>query len=447
MKRWRCIVLGAAGRDFHDFLCFFRSHPEYEVICFTAAQIPGIDARLFPRSLAGPDYAQAIPIRPEHELPELIERHAVDFVFLCYSDLSHVEVMHRASLVQAAGASFVLLGPRHTELQAPRPVLSVTASRTGAGKSPLSQHLAAMLDGCGLRVGVLRHPMPYGDLERQRVQRFACWADLDASECTIEEREEYTPYLERGQCVYAGVDYRAISELASRESDLLLWDGGNNDRPFLRPDLSLVVLDALRPGHEVSYYPGETNLRRADVLVLNKVAGARAEDVAVMHARCAELRPSAERIESDLRIEVDAPELVRGKRVLVIEDGPTLTHGGAAFGAGELAARRCGASGRVDPRPHAVGSIAATLAAYPHLGAVLPALGYGAAQLAELAETIRRAAPEAIVDASPADLSRSIALPVPAARVRYRFEQCGGPPLEGIVRRWLERMGLSAKRA
>jgi predicted GTPase len=428
-------VLGAAGRDFHDFRTFFRSHPEFRVCCFTAHQIPFIAERTFPRELAGPGYDADIPIHPEERLPELIRQYGATFVFLSYSDLSHREVMHKASLAQAAGASFVLLGPAHTQLVSRRPVVSVTAVRTGAGKSPLSQAIARDLSTKGLRVGVLRHPMPYGDLARQAVQRFATPEDLDRHQCTVEEREEYTPYLELGLTVYAGVDYVAILELAERESDVILWDGGNNDTSFLKGGLRIVVADALRPGHEVDYYPGETNFRLADVLVVSKVDRARPEDLALVARHRAELNPGAVLIESDLTITLDDPSILRGRRVLVVDDGPTLTHGGMSHGAGWLAARDAGAAEIVDPRPFAVGTLREAFAAYPHIGPVLPALGYSEDQRSELRETLRRAAPDVVVDASPARLDRLFDLGIPIARVRYRFQQRSGPDLFEMVER------------
>jgi predicted GTPase len=436
---FRCIIMGAAGRDFHDFQTFFRDRPEFRVVAFTAAQIPFIERRVFPQDLAGPGYPGGIPVHPEAEIQRLCRELEVDFVFLAYSDLSHEEVMHRASLVQAAGAGFALLGPRHTQLRSERPVVSVTAVRTGAGKSPITHALALGLAARGLRAVVLRHPMPYGDLRRQAVQRFASQADLDRAACTIEEREEYVPYLEAGLVVFAGVDTRSVLAAAEREADAVLWDGGNNDMPFVRPDLSIVVADALRPGHETAYYPGETNLRSADVVVVTKVSGAVPGAVETIRRHAAALAPRAPVLEADLEISVDHPELLAGRRVLVVEDGPTLTHGGMSFGAGTVAARRHGAQEIVDPRPHAVGSIAEAFAAWPHMGPVLPALGYSESQRRELAETIARCRADVVVDASPSRLDRFLDLPVPAVRVRYRFAQRSGPPLVELVLAAVER--------
>lgn len=431
--RFRCVILGAAGRDFHDFLTFFREHPEMEVVAFTAEQIPFIERRTFPKALAGPGYRDDIPIFPESELPDLIRRFDVDFVFLAYSDLSHGDVMHKAAIAQAAGASFALLGPKHTELAATKPVIAVTAVRTGAGKSPLSQAIAAHLAGRGLRVGIVRHPMPYGDLARQAVQRLASAADLDRAECTVEEREEYVPYIERGLVVFAGVDYARILARAEEESDVILWDGGNNDRSFFKAGLKIVVLDALRPGHELAYYPGETNFRSADVLVINKVGMAHLPELDLLRSHAAEYNPRATVIESDLELDVADPSRVRGKRVLVVEDGPTLTHGGMAYGAGVLAARRFEAAEIVDPRPHAVGTIAATYQKYPHLHRVLPALGYSDEQLRDLAKTIEGARPEVVIDASPARVGRLLGLTTPVVEIRYRFSQKSGTSILALV--------------
>lgn len=425
LRTYDCIIAGAAGRDFHDFLTFCRDDPRFRVRCFTATQIPFIDARKFPASLAGDAYDEDIPIHPESELPRLIEELGIDIVFFSYSDLSHEELMHKCAIVQAAGASFMLLGPKATALESKLPVISVTAARTGAGKSPLSQAIAKRLESKGVRVGVLRHPMPYGDLAKQAVQRFATVEDLDRHECTIEEREEYEPYVEMGLKVYAGVDYRAILELAESENDVILWDGGNNDTSFIHAGLSIVVLDALRAGHEVRYYPGETNLRRADIAVVNKVDGASVEAVDAVRRNAARCAPDAAIVEAALAVTVDEPGLVEGKRAVVVEDGPTLTHGGMASGAGMIAALRFGAD-IADPREGAVGTIRAAYDKYPHLGAVLPALGYSRTQMDELAKTIEASGAEVVIDASPASLKGLIEIDVPIARVRYSFEQRSG---------------------
>jgi predicted GTPase len=435
-----CVIMGAAGRDFHDFLRFFRSRPAFRVRAFTATQIPFIECRAFPHELAGPWYDADIPIHAEEELAALIDRYDIDWVFLSYSDLSHEDVMHKASLVQSLGANFALLGPRATELRASRPVIAVVASRTGAGKSPVSQWIAKRLRAAGHRVGVIRHPMPYGDLAAQTVQRFAHADDLMRHACTIEEREEYAPYLDAGLTVFAGLDYQQVLAAAEAESDVILWDGGNNDSPFVRADLLICVLDALRPGHEMRYYPGESNLRRADVVIINKVGTAARADIERMRGDVTQVNPQAEVLEADLAIDVERPATIGGRRVLVVEDGPTLTHGGMSHGAGLIAARRYGAAALIDPRPFAVGTIADTLAACPHLQQVLPALGYSPPQLADLAATINAAHADLIVDASPCDLGRLIRLTTPTVRVRYRFEQTEGVALgtliDGALARW-----------
>jgi carbamate kinase len=431
----RTLILGAAGRDFHNFQTFFRDRSDYVVCGFTAAQIPYIAEREFPASLSGPRYGQPIPIYSEQRLPELIRELDIDCVFLAYSDLSHIEVMRKASIVLACGASFGLLGPRHTQLAPRVPVVSVTAVRTGAGKSPLSQFLAQRIAAAGHRLAVLRHPMPYGDLAKQRVERFQTWEDLDRFECTVEEREEYEPYVQRGLAVFAGVDYAAIVAAAEAEADAILWDGGNNDFPFVRPALSIVVADALRAGHESLYHPGEANARMADVLVINKAGQVAADRLAALRSNLRSLNPRAEIVMADLAVELaaDDSERIRGRRVLVVEDGPTLTHGGMSFGAGTLAARRAGAAELIDPRAAAVGSIAEAYREFPHLGPVLPALGYSEQQRVELAETIDRCGAEVVVDASPCRLERLITMSRPVVRVGYRFEQLDGPDLLATV--------------
>jgi predicted GTPase len=424
---FNCIIMGAAGRDFHDFRTFFSARPEFRVRAFTATQIPFITSRSFPASLAGPDYDEDIPIYDESELAELIGRLQIDFVFFAYSDISHREVMHRASLVQAAGASFVLLGPQQTMLESSSKVVAITATRTGAGKSPLTQWLARSLVEEGVKVATLRHPMPYGKLDEQAVQRFAEPADLDRYNCTIEEREEYEPYVNQGLVIFAGVDYRAILEAAEREADIILWDGGNNDFSFIRPDLSIVVSDALRAGHGLDYYPGETNLRAADILVINKVSGATRQDVARIMDLKAELNPTAAVLQSDLEVSVDDPELLRGRRVLVIEDGPTVTHGGMGYGAGWVAAQKYNVDELVDPAPSATGSIAGTLEEHTHLRRVLPAMGYSRSQREELKKTIEGSDAEVVLNASPADVGTLLDLTLPVVRVYYRFK-----PLQGV---------------
>jgi predicted GTPase len=430
---FNCIIMGAAGRDFHDFKTFFRDHPEFRVCAFTATQIPFIEKRRFPAALAGPGYADDIPIHDEQALEGLIQRHAVSFVFFAYSDISHAEVMHRASRVQAAGASFVLLGPGQTMLRAGKPVVAITATRTGAGKSPLTQWLARQLTDAGVRVATLRHPMPYGNLQAQAVQRFASPEDLDRQQCTIEEREEYEPYVRQGLVIYAGVDYRQILIAAEADADIILWDGGNNDFSFIAPDLSITVADALRAGHGQFYYPGETNLRAADILVINKVSAANAEDIAQIVALRDALNPGAEIAKADLEVSVDDPAQLTGRRVLIVEDGPTVTHGGMSYGAGWVAAQQYGVGEIVDPRPAAVGSIRDTLARYPDLRRVLPAMGYSQDQRAELKATIEASGAEVVINASPSDIASLLALSLPVVRVRYRFTPLAGVDLLAAV--------------
>jgi len=435
-SEYQCIVMGAAGRDFHVFLSFLKGNEHFRVRAFTATQIPFISERKFPRALAGPGYDDDIPIFDESELPRLIRRYDIDFVLFAYSDISHAELMHKASLVQAAGASFIIAGPDHTQLAARRPVVSVTATRTGAGKSPLTQFLARYLTEKGKRVAVIRHPMPYGNLTMQAVQRFTTPEDLAEQQCTIEEREEYEPYVDMGIPIYAGVDYQAILDASSRDADIVLWDGGNNDFSFIRPDLDIVVVDALRAGHEIDYFPGEVNFRRADVLVISKVMSAAPGAVDGILERARAYNPDAVVCSSDLEIDIDDPDRMDGQKVLVIEDGPTVTHGGMAYGAGTVAAQRHGAQ-PVDPRPYAVGTIADTYRSYPHMQNILPAMGYSEKQRDSLARTINAcAAAEGIacvVDASPARLDRMMDLDVPLVRVRYRFRQLDGQPLQDRV--------------
>ncbi|MDQ7844604.1 MAG: cyclic 2,3-diphosphoglycerate synthase [Armatimonadota bacterium] len=434
----RVLILGAGGRDFHNFNVFFRTRPEYEVVGFTATQIPALEGRVYPPALAGERYPQGIPIYPEEDLERLIREHRVDDVVFAYSDVSHEHVMHLASRAAACGASFLLLGPRDTMLASRVPVVSIGAARTGAGKSQTTRRVAAVLKRFGRRVAVIRHPMAYGDFVRQRAQRFATLEDLDRYDATIEEREEYEPHLLQGTIVYAGVDYAEVLARAEAEAEVIVWDGGNNDFPFLRPSLHIVVLDPHRAGHELRYHPGETNLRMADVLVINKVDTARPDDVMVVRANAARVNPRAVIVEAASPVSVDDPALIRGRRVLVVEDGPTLTHGGMAFGAATLAARNHGARELVDPRPHAVGSIREVFEEYRHLGPVLPAMGYGPEQVRELRETIERAGAEVVVIGTPVDLRRLMTLAAPAVRVRYELEERTRPDLEDILREWQE---------
>ena len=427
--RRRVVILGAAGRDFHVFNTVFRDDPGHEVIAFTAAQIPNIAGRAYPPALAGRLYPAGIPIREEADLQCLLREDAVDEVVFAYSDVTHQHVMHLASVAIAGGADFALLGPKRTMLAARKPVIAVCAVRTGCGKSQVTRWIAARLRARGLRVGVMRHPMPYGDLARQAVQRFATRADLDTAGCTIEEREEYEPHIAAGQVVYAGVDYAAILALAEAESDILLWDGGNNDFPFLRPNLLITLVDPLRPGHENAYHPGEAVLRMADVVLVAKANAAPEPAILTVEATARALTPRARVLRGASRVTLDDPDAVRGRRVLVVEDGPTLTHGGMATGAGHAAALAGGAAQIVDPRRSAAPAIAAVFAAYPHLGRVLPAMGYDAAQIAALAETIARSDAEVVVAGTPADIGGLAGVGKPVVRARYAYEDVAGEGL------------------
>src|ERR687883_15740 len=430
MNRTRVLIAGAAGRDFHNFNLVYRGREEYEVVAFTATQIPNIEGRVYPPELAGELYPEGIPIEPEADLERMIARHAVDDVVFAYSDVTHEHVMHPASRALAAGAHFRLLSPRQTMLASSKPVVAVCAVRTGSGKSQTTRRVAALLREAGKRVAVLRHPMPYGDLAAQAVQRFEHYEDLDAADATIEEREEYEPHLAEGNLVFAGIDYAAILDRAEQEADVILWDGGNNDTPFIKPNVHVVVVDPHRPGHELRYHPGETNLRMADVCVVNKVDSAPQEGVdAVLdsirtHNEGARIVLAA----SPFHVEGDAAEIA-GKRVLAVEDGPTLTHGDMTYGAAVLAAKANGAADLVDPRPCAVGSIAETFEAYPHVGELLPAMGYGRRQMEELRETIARSDADLVLIGTPIDLRRVIELDKPALRVRYKLQELGEPTL------------------
>jgi predicted GTPase len=423
------LILGAAGRDFHNFNVFFRQNLDYQVVAFTATQIPDIAGRRYPAVLAGRLYPDGIPIFEEKDLESLIEDYSVDVVVFSYSDISHQNLMHLASRAGAAGADFWLLGPEHSQIASRVPVISVCAVRTGCGKSPVSRLVAAELRKHGRKPVVIRHPMPYGDLAVQAVQRFATLEDLDLQQCTIEEREEYEPHICEGTVVYAGVDYEKILHQAEKEADVILWDGGNNDTPFYKSDLEIVVVDPHRPGHELSYYPGEVNLRRADVLVINKVDTAQQHDIETVRQNIRLNNPRARVCEMACRVAVKDPELVRGKRVLVVEDGPTLTHGEMPYGAGVVAARQCGASELVDPRPYAVGSIRGTYERYQHLTSLLPAMGYSDMQRHELEETIRRTPCDLVIVATPIDLARTIKVERPNLRVTYAVEELTKPSL------------------
>ncbi|MGD9840319.1 MAG: cyclic 2,3-diphosphoglycerate synthase [Candidatus Bipolaricaulis sp.] len=435
MSKTKVIIMGAAGRDFHNFNVVFRDNDAYEVVAFTATQIPGIVGRRYPAELAGRLYPNGIPIEPEERLPHLVREKNVDRVVFAYSDVSHQHVMERAALAAAAGADFWLLSPRSTQLVAKKPVVAVCAVRTGSGKSQTTRRVAQILHEQGKRVAVVRHPMPYGDLVRQKVQRFASFEDLDRAECTIEEREEYEPHIQEGFVVYAGVDYGAILRQAEAEADVILWDGGNNDFPFFRPDFLIVVADPLRVGHENTYWPGSVLVRQAAVIVINKVDTAGIEPVERLRASLSSLNPRAKVVEAASPITLDAPELVAGRRVLVIEDGPTVTHGEMPFGAGAVAARKLGAT-FADPRPYAQGSLGDVYKAYPHLGPVLPAMGYGKKQIEELAQTIARVPCDAVVIATPVDLRRLIAIEKPSTRVRYELQEIGRPTVADLLPRF-----------
>ena len=451
LHRTRTVILGAAGRDFHDFNVVFRDDPTYEVVAFTATQIPDIEGRRYPPELAGSLYPQGIPILAETELSELLERDRIDVVVFAYSDVRHEQVMHVASRCIAAGADFRLHSARRTMLRSSRPVIAVTAVRTGVGKSQTTRYLARMLTDLGLRVVAIRHPMPYGDLAAQACQRFATYADLDRYECTIEEREEYEPHLDAGVVVYAGVDYERILREAEQEADVILWDGGNNDLPFYVPDLHVVLADPLRPGDEAAYHPGEANVRMADVVVIAKCDSARTADVEAVEASVRELNPRATVLRADSPVTVDDPSVVAGRRVIVVEDGPTLTHGSMTYGAGVVGARAAGAARIIDPTPYAVGSIVATYAKYPNARGVLPAMGYGSDQVHDLEATIRAAVEagecEAVVTGTPIDLTRVLTVPAPLVRARYDLRELVPGGLAAAVRAALPLDALGGHRA
>ena len=434
----KIVIMGAGGRDFHDFNVMYRDNPEVDVVAFTAAQIPGIDDRRYPPALAGARYPDGIPIRPESELTELVRAHAVDEVVFAYSDLSYPQVMRKAAIALAAGASFSLPGPRATMLRSSKPVIAVCATRTGCGKSQTSRAIGHLLVAAGLRPVLVRHPMPYGHLERMVVQRFSTQAEIDASNPTIEEREEYELPVAEGLVIYAGVDYEAILRQAEAEADVVIWDGGNNDFSFFAPDLTVTVLDPLRPGHELGYHPGEVNLRLADVVVVNKVDTAAPADVAQVIANIHTIRPEAVVVRAASPVELSGDGSLVGRRVLVIEDGPTITHGGMPFGAGTVAAQHAGVTEFVDPRPTAVGSIARTFAMYPHIGPVLPAMGYGDEQLADLRATIEASGCDVVVNGSPFRIGRLLDLDVEILDAAYRYADAGSPTLATAIAPWIE---------
>lgn len=437
MKVDNVIIMGAAGRDFHNFNTYFRDNPAYRVVAFTATQIPDIEGRLYPHALAGKGYPEGIPIYAEEELPELIKKDDVDQVVFAYSDVSHEYIMHKASLVLACGADFRMMGPKTTMIKSKRKVVAVTSVRTGSGKSQTTRYVAEILKDAGKKVAVIRHPMPYGNLEEQVAMRFATYEDLDKFKCTIEEREEFEPHIDSGIVVYAGVDYEIILRQAEEEADIILWDGGNNDIPFYFTDVHIVVVDPHRPGHETSYHPGETNLRMADIAVINKIDSADPTGVEDVKEAVVRNNPQAGIIMANSPITVEQPELVKGKKVLVVEDGPTLTHGGMAYGAGVIAAEKLEAGELIDPRPYAVGSIRDTFAKYTHLSKLLPAMGYGKTQIEELEQTINNSPAEVVVIGTPIDLRRVMSLQKPAVRVRYELEEIGTPQMKEMLEKLL----------
>jgi predicted GTPase len=436
-RRKRVLIMGAAGRDFHNFNVCYRHDKSVEVVCFTAAQIPDIAGRKYPSALAGPLYPKGIPIHDAEKMLALISRHEIDEVVLSYSDLEYRDLMHAASAVIAAGASFTMLGTKATMLKSRKPVVAVCAVRTGCGKSQTTRKVCDLLKERGLSVAVVRHPMPYGDLAKQACQRFASIADLRKHKCTIEEMEEYEPHIERGQVVYAGVDYEMILRAAEKEADVIIWDGGNNDLPFYRPDLFITIADPHRPGHEIGYYPGESNLAAADVVVINKVDTAKSKDVRTVRENTEKVNPRAMIIEAASPIRADAPEAIRGKRVLVIEDGPTTTHGEMKYGAGMVAAKKFGAREVVDPRPFLKGKLKETFAKYPGIGPLLPAMGYGPKQVKDLEATIAAVRCDSVIIATPIDLRRVVKIAQPTARITYELQEIGRPNLKTVLDRFL----------
>lgn len=433
MNKWRVIVLGAAGRDFHNFNTVYRNNPEIEVVAFTAAQIPDIAGRKYPPSLAGDFYPNGIPIEEEENLEKIIREKNIDECILSYSDLSYDYVMHLASRVLSSGAKFSFLGAEQTMLKSTKPVVAVLAVRTGCGKSQTTRRVVEILKESGKKVVSIRHPMPYGDLEKQKIQRYEKLEDLLKHDCTIEEIEEYEPHIAMDSIIYSGVDYEAILKEAEKEADIIIWDGGNNDTSFYKPDISVVVTDPLRPGHEIGYYPGEVNFRMADVIVINKVDSAESENIAAIEKNARKYNPSAQIIKAESVLTMDKPELIRGKRVLVIEDGPTLTHGGMKIGAGTMAAKRNGATEFIDPRPYAVGTIKETFEKYPDIGILLPAMGYGEEQMKDLEETINQVPCDAVVIGTPIDLARFIKIKKPCVRVGYDLSEKAKKELKIII--------------
>jgi predicted GTPase len=443
MKKIKIIIMGAAGRDFHNFNTYFRDNANYDVVAFTAAQIPNIEGRVYPAELSGQLYPNGIPILPESELEHLIDHYQVDQVVFSYSDVKHLYVMHKASQVLAYGADFRLMGGKSTMVKSHKPTIAVCAVRTGSGKSQTTRAVCAILQKMGLKVVAIRHPMPYGDLRKQIVQRFADYADLDKHQCTIEEREEYEPLIDRDIIVYAGIDYAAIIQQAEAEADVIVWDGGNNDYPFYQPDVWITVVDPLRSGHELLYYPGETNLRAADIIIINKIDTADYQNIRSLYVNIKETNPDAAIIEAASPLFVDHYETIAGKCVLIVEDGPTLTHGEMAYGAGYVAAERYGAAEIIDPRPYAVDSIQATYEKYPKTGKVLPAMGYGATQMRDLENTINNTPCDLVIVGTPIDLTRLLKIKHPMVRVRYELQVIGQPTLEDCLRSRLALLTLA----
>jgi len=433
VSKIKVIIMGAAGRDFHNFNVYFRNNSDYEVVAFTATQIPDIADRKYPVELSGSLYPKGIPIYLEEDLPNLIKKNEIDQVILAYSDLPHQYVMDKASIVLASGADFRLMGPKNTMLKSKIPVVSICAVRTGCGKSQTTRRVSEILKEMGYKIAVIRHPMPYGDLREQIWQRYETYADLDRYNCTIEEREEYEPHIDRGNILYAGVDYQEILKRAEEEADIILWDGGNNDLPFYKPDLHIIVTDPHRAGHEMTYYPGEANLRMANVVVINKIDTAAPDKISLLRENIYKLAPNAIVVDAASPLTVDHPEFIRGKRVLVVEDGPTLTHGEMKYGAGVIAAQKFGAKEIIDPRPYAVGSIKDTYEKYPGIGTLLPAMGYGKKQIQELEDTINAVDCDMVIIGTPIDLTRIIKINKKSIRVKYKLQEIGRPDLEEIL--------------
>ena len=433
MNRTRVLIMGAAGRDFHNFNVIYRNDPQSKVVAFTATQIPNIEGRLYPPELSGELYPDGIPILDEVDLSRLISEFKVDDVVFAYSDVSHEYVMHKASEVLKCGSNFKLLGGEKTMIKSNKPVIAIGAVRTGSGKSQTTRRVAEVLTDAGVSVAVIRHPMPYGDLTKQKVQRFATIEDLKKHDCTIEEMEEYEPHIDRGSVVFAGIDYKAILNKAEKEADIILWDGGNNDMPFYKPDLFLVIVDPHRPGHELLFYPGESNLLMADVVVINKMDTAEPENIATVKANIASVNPGATIIEAASPVTVEKPDVIKGKRCLVVEDGPTLTHGGMKFGAGIVAAEKFGATEVVDPRPWITGTIAETFESYPDIGKLLPAMGYGEQQIKDLEATINAADCDVVIIGTPIDLRRLLHIEKPSVRVTYNLKEIGRPTVANVL--------------